>query len=146
MPCYCSKSSNERNRKQEYETKPLASIPSLGSIEIHSLTDFQANRRTEPHWCQPQSKDTTCCFQVQSKDTTSPLPRPNRKTGPCCCLCPVEGQDLAVAKAQSKDMTSLLPAPIEGGQHNASRSVLLPESKDTYFFLLLSFFLIFYAV
>ena len=133
MPCCCSKSSNERNRRQEYETKPLVSTLTSRPSQRHAHTDFtgpieEGNKAERP------SQRHTC---IKS--------RLRRKALPCWCQPPIEVHDLTGAKTQSKAMTSLarIPnrrtgpywcqPPIEGGQQNANWRVLLPGSKDTHF-------------
>ena len=147
MPCYCSKSSNERNKKQETgnRTKLLASTFFLQverkrtrrlrhvdfwtqTKSLPSLTS-RLSRKAFPHCFQSpveggRKADGTLALSPdsdeghshagvspQSKYRTLLLPLPNRSTGPCCCLCPIEGQDFASARAQSKDRTSPLPGP-----------------------------------
>ena len=79
--------SNERNRRQEYETKPLVSTLTSRPSQRHAHTDFtgpieEGNKAERP----------------QSKDVTLLLPSPNRRIGPSPCQGPIERRDYAVAK------------------------------------------------
>ena len=117
---------NERKKKQETWNRKRSFwlLPSFSRSnerdnqdDKHAFTDSRLSRKAFPHFFRPPFEE-------------------DNKAEP-------EGFAIHWLPGQSKAKTSLVLVPIEGGQQNANRRVLLPESKDLFF---TSFYLIFFPL
>ena len=89
MPCCHLMFEMKETGNKEYETKSQASSLTLGPVEERQPGGKpKANQKTKPHWCEPPVEGY---HSLTSR--------------------PIEGQNLTGAFPQSKDRTSLVPAP-----------------------------------